>query len=252
MDPRLRANESCEMPGDPVRLPKKAEVVARHIAASITDRGLEPGTAMPAETDMQAELGVARSTLREALRLLETQGVLSLQAGRSPIVRRPAPDGLVNSLTLLLQFHDATFKTLLDARVMFEPPIAAEAAQRATDDDLAALHANIELARADGRRMSQRVRTEMEFHRLLAEASKNPLASVIVATIAAALVNEIAEVHVEHDFAREIESHVDIVEAVAARRPDRAETLMRGHLEELLASVETAYPTLLRRPIRWM
>lgn len=237
-----------------VRVPKKAEVVARRIAALITEQGLAPGTPVPNENEMLAQFRVARSTLREALRLLETQGVLSLQAGRSPTVRQPTSDELVNSLSLLLQFQGATFATLLRARVLFEPPIAAEAARNADAVDVAALRENIEAGRSDTwTSLSARVHNELDFHRVVANASKNPLATVMVATLLAVLHNGFsAEYPNEFDFDHEIEFHERVVDAIEAGQPDQAEALTRAHLEEVTKMVASRYPNMLRRPVRWI
>src|SRR4051812_25076764 len=99
-------SETYHSPGRPR---KAAEVVARRMVAELADQQVAPGTVLEQEPEMLARYGVGRNTLREALRLLETQGVLSLRAGRGPVVQTPTPDYLLNSLSLILQFHDATF-----------------------------------------------------------------------------------------------------------------------------------------------
>jgi DNA-binding FadR family transcriptional regulator len=236
----------------PVRLPKKAEVVARHIAASIVEHGLAPGTVLASEPEMLAQFQVARSTLREALRLLETQGVLSLQAGRSPVVSRPNGAQLLNTLTLLLQFRGGTFETLLRSRALFEPPIAAEAARRARPEQLDALRANITQAKSGVATQHELVHRELEFHRLLAECSGNPLAGLIVAAVVTALANVLGTQHVDHDFAREIRFHEQIVDAVAAGDAAEAEALMRVHIEHVLTSAQQHHRALLQRPVYWM
>jgi len=237
---------------EPVRLPKKAEVVARRIAASIVENDFGPGTVMPSEPEMLAQFQVARSTLREALRLLETQGVLSLQAGRSPVVRQPSADQLLNSLTLLLQFRNGTFETLLRSRVLFEPPIAGEAARRARPEQLDALRENVAQAKKGSATQHELVRRELEFHRLVAECSGNQLASLIVATVATALANELGTQHVDHDFAREIQFHEQIIDALAAQDAAQAEALMRVHIQDILNSAEKNHRALLARPVHWM
>jgi DNA-binding FadR family transcriptional regulator len=238
---------------DPVRLPKKAEVVARHIAALIFEQRLEPGTALPNEPDMLAQFRVARSTLREALRLLETQGVLSLQAGRSPMVRQPTPDDLVNSLTLLLQFQGATFETLLVARAMFEPVIAAEAARRGDAESIAELRRNVHDARLDSSAtVLTRARRELDFHRLIAQSSGNPLANVVVATLTSIVANEFIDPDVDHDFDHELNVHEAIIDAIEAGDASLAHKLMSDHLDGLVATVRSDHPAILRRSVRWM
>lgn len=208
---------------------------------------------LPNEAEMQQELGVGRSTLREALRLLETQGVLSLRAGRGPIVRVPGPEYLLNSLTLLLQFQGATFETLLRARLLFEPPVAGAAALTITADQISQLRANVESVRL-GERMAfgQLVQRELDFHRFLAKASGNAFAETIVVALAAALSHETLDSVHRHDAEQDVGFHEDIIDAMERRDSAAAEQAMREHIEDVIAKVETAYPGLLTRVVHWI
>jgi DNA-binding FadR family transcriptional regulator len=105
------------------RAPKAAEVVADDLAGHILLTGMNEGDVLPNEREMTELFGVGRGTLREALRILETQGVITIRPGPGggPVVRRPRPDDLAGNLTLLLQLMDVPFGQVLQAREVVEP-----------------------------------------------------------------------------------------------------------------------------------
>jgi len=236
----------------PTRRRKTAEVVARRIVAYIAERQLEPGAALPQESEMQALLGVGRSTVREALRLLETQGVVALKTGRGPVLQRPTPEYLLNSLTLLLQFQGATFESLLRARLMFEPAVVAEAARVITGEEIDRLRQNLAGTDDEPEAFHQIVRRELEFHHLIAKAAHNPFAETIVVALNAALSGEVFEVVTRHDTREDLRFHRSITDALAAGDPDTASALMHEHLDDVLVMTTATHPDLLARPIHWM
>lgn len=235
----------------PVRSRKTSEIVARRIVETIERQQLKPGDVLPQEAMMQEQYGVGRSTLREGLRLLETQGVLELKAGRGPSVRQPTPADLVNSMTLLLQFHGATFETLLRARAMFEPAIAAEAARVARPIDIEDLRETVAAARRAGNHFEELVLSELEFHRHVAAICGNPFANVVTESLIAALTIDLSDIPQGYDVEHDIEQHERLIDALAARDSDKAEAIMRVHIMELIDVARTV-PALLRRPVRWI
>src|SRR6202044_2703439 len=94
-------NPSPPVPAPPLvasrrRNLKQSELIAQYLASYIVDSDLPPGTTLPPEREMVQSLAIGRTTLREALRLLETRGVITIRSGRhgGPVVRRPDPRDL--------------------------------------------------------------------------------------------------------------------------------------------------------------
>ena len=120
---------------------KTGEVVAAGIRRRIANGELEIGDRLPSEEELTEELGIARTTLREALRVLESQGLISIKRGRGggPIVTMPNLDRLAEPLAVVLQLRGTTTTDLDAARALIEPNMAAWLAARHTHDDVTAL-----------------------------------------------------------------------------------------------------------------
>lgn len=116
-----------------------SDEVARKITQAIQEGRYQPGQALPTEREMSVQFTVSRPVLREALRILEMQGLIDIRHGKGTFVKMsatdimniPIRDWLADNYGLLLQFYEA--------RLEIEPACAALAAERATDEDIAFL-----------------------------------------------------------------------------------------------------------------
>lgn len=237
------------------RSPKTSEVIARDIANYIVENDLPEGAMLPVEKDMLESLGVGRTTLREALRLLETRGVLAIRAGPrgGPVVRRPVAEHLGDALTLILQFEGASLADVYEARNALEPMLAEFAASRISDEDLAELDDSVseilnnldshELFLAENRR----------FHTIVARAAGSVVLRVLLETLKS--IADGTTVGVEYTPRRRkavAEIHRAVVDRLRARDAAGARDAMRGHLGEAARYWEQKYPQLYGRPVRWL
>lgn len=161
---------------------RAATRVARNIVEDIRARALTPGTRLEAEHAMVEKQGVARATVREALRLLEFQGALRIKAGPSggPVVNVPGIDHLASALSLQLQFSNASFRSVLEARKAIYPVLVAEAAQNASHQDIAALRQSLTQIR-DAIDTNGSAADELRrFYELIAVASRNLVLGMLV------------------------------------------------------------------------
>lgn len=129
--------------------PKKAhEVVADRLRQRIVSGELPKGARLPPEEELTEQFGIARTTLREALRVLESQGLIAIKRGRGggPVVTHPSLEPIAMALAVALQLQQTTVADLDAARRMIEPQIAGQLARSHDDADLAALEAAIEAA----------------------------------------------------------------------------------------------------------
>ena len=135
----------------PVNRPKKrAMILAQRMVAEIADGRLEEGSPLPAEREMLEDYGVARGTLREALRFLEIQGVITIKTGPGggPVVGEPGSRHVASVIAMMLQLERAPFRAVLEARTTLEPAMAAQAALRISAEELEKLHASVKRMRA--------------------------------------------------------------------------------------------------------
>src|SRR4051812_1215090 len=120
----------------------RAEPVYRKVAEAlmerILDRTLNDGDRLPSETELARQFGVNRSTVREAVRELQGNGLLGRRRGsKLLVVTRPHADHVAEGVSRALVLHDVTYQNVWEALTILELPIAEAAARRRTDADLA-------------------------------------------------------------------------------------------------------------------
>ncbi len=233
---------------------KTAMLLAQRIVSEITERGLEPGVMLPPEQEMLTEYGVARGTLREALRYLESQGVLTIKPGPrgGPVVTSPDPRYLASTLALLLQVTGAPYRTVVEARALIEPALAARAAERATDEQIAELRASVDRMAEVLDSLPDFLEENRTFHDLISNMSDNQLFEHLLASLG--WITDGTALGVDYPKrARQqvLEVHSSILEAIEQRDSALAESRMREHIENYVAYLQRHYKELLDRQLRW-
>ncbi|MGH7786973.1 MAG: FadR/GntR family transcriptional regulator, partial [Candidatus Binatia bacterium] len=231
---------------------KAATVLARDIVREIQRRGLPPGAKLLSEQKMVERYGVARGSLREALRYLELQGVLRIKSGPGGGPQIDTPNGrhFASTLSLMLQCVGARFRSIIETRWVVEPGLAALAAERASPADLDALRASLAAMRAalgDAARFQEEHR---RFHDLLALASGNPVLRFLLPALhwisdGAAIAYNPAERR------RVLRATRAILAAIEAGDGPRAYQAMQRFFSASLAYLDRTYPEALARPLSW-
>ena len=236
------------------RGPKASQLLAQVLARPILTGALREGDRLPNEQEMMLRYEAGRPTVREALRLLETRGLVVLKSGPGggPIVRRPAKESLGESLSLLLQIEDASFADVADARRALEPMIARRAAERITPAQLDELDETVRLLRRKPGDQEEFAEQNRRFHAVVAEAARSVVLDVFVSSLKA--LADGVRVGVSYSARKQAAvatAHEAIVTALRAGDPDAAETAMRDHLEEAERYWRRRYPDLMERPVEW-
>jgi DNA-binding FadR family transcriptional regulator len=231
-------------------------VVARDLAAYIVDSGLTRGTTLPTERAMAQSLSVGRTTMREALRLLETRGVLTIRSGPGggPVVRRPRPSDLAESLTLMLQFEASTFREVMEARTLLEPSVTRSAASTISKRVVADLREANEAMRASASTNDTEAFSEgnRRFHSIIAENCGNMALRIFAETLLSIGDGRgVGISYAKRQILAIAESHDKIIEALARRDPGAAEAAMRAHLEEATTYWKRRFGDVISRPVRW-
>ncbi|GAA0995341.1 FadR/GntR family transcriptional regulator [Acrocarpospora macrocephala] len=235
-----------------LRPQKTAMLVAQRIVADINRRGNTVGDRLPPEKVMLDTYEVGRGTLRESLRFLELQGVLSLKPGPGggPVVQQPDASSLATTLTLLLQFEHAPFRTINEARSSLEPMIAHLAAERLSAEQLAGLKSSLDTMRDHLDDQNVFLAENKRFHELIARGSGNPMFRYLIDALLQILDNS-AIGHLEVRRSAVHETHTRIYQALADRSPEAAATAMAEHINEYIRQAENKNPGALAAPIVW-
>jgi DNA-binding FadR family transcriptional regulator len=244
-----------QMPVTDRRTPKRSEIIARDLATFIVDSDLQPGRALPPEHEMIASLGVGRTTLREALRLLETRGVLTIKSGPGggPVVRRPRLSDLGESLTLILQFEGATLAEVVEARQSLEFIMCRAAATKITDAAIEELREINSVLAQNPQDLDLVLEQNVAFHRRIGAASGNVVLQMFLETVIS--VGDGRAVGVTYgpkQVAAIAVAHDRIIDALAAHDPEAAGAAMQDHLDNSARFFRRHYASVLDRPIRWV
>jgi DNA-binding FadR family transcriptional regulator len=150
--------------------------VAAAIGARILSRALTEGERLPPETELARQFGVNRSTVREALRELESRGLLQRRPGSKLMsVSRPQHAAVAQGVSQALLLHDVTVRHLWEALTILEPPLAQAAARARSAQDLEQLVAATRAFRAAGADTAETVERAAEVFRCIARATHNPV-----------------------------------------------------------------------------
>jgi GntR family transcriptional regulator, transcriptional repressor for pyruvate dehydrogenase complex len=196
----------------------------------LSDGVLTPGTKLPSERELAAHFKVARSSLRQALKVLEIMGVITQKVGDGSYLNRDASSVLAVPMEFLFLLDDTSIHELTELRFLMEPALAAKAAERANSDDIALLRQSItDLEQSDCDRVKL-VASDLLFHRAIFQASGNRLTGRLFHTIHRAMLNMIMVTSQLVDLEHTLAFHKPILAAIEQRDAQLASRLMTAHL----------------------
>lgn len=233
---------------------KTAIIVAQRLVADINERGNQAGDRLPPERTMLDEYGVGRGTLREALRFLELQGIITLKPGPGggPVVQHPDSTALETTLTLLLQFEKAEFRTIAEARIGLEPMMTRLAAERMDDQQLSALKHSVDNMFDHLGNQHVFLEENKRFHDLIAHGSGNAMFGHLIEALLGILDGSAIGIDYPENRRTAVhKAHLRIYEAMESRNPADSATAMAEHIDEYVRYAEKKFPDVLRAPIVW-
>src|SRR5439155_3332295 len=180
---RRRAAEGAARLIGPIKKARVAEEIADRIRVLILDITFPAGRPLPGERLLAARFGVSRGSIRDALRMLETIGLLESRHGQGTFARELDVNRLVAPLASVLTYRHDLRDELLDVRRMFEPAVARAAALRVTNDDLADLQRIVDTQRRKVKTGGSTIVEDTAFHAVLARATRNRAVMRIMETL---------------------------------------------------------------------
>lgn len=175
--------ETKRLKGISLKREKLYRQVADQLQGSIIRGELEPGDRLPSERDLADQLGVSRTVIRDALRMLEERGLITISVGDGTYISEVHPRAVSDSISLYAKQKQTSYAHLAQVRRMIEVETAALAARNATEEDIKRLEAVMAESEEKLDLLEDWVDSDLRFHRLLAEASHNPLLPMLLAPI---------------------------------------------------------------------
>ncbi|MFC8661323.1 FadR/GntR family transcriptional regulator [Streptomyces sp. NPDC057199] len=225
----------------PMDVPKASDVLANELRERILTGEFAEGTVLPPERELVTQTQMSRTTVREALRILEVQGLVRIKTGRAggAFVQRPGKDSVASSVSLLIRGQQIRLADLLETREAIEPFCARLAARNRTDGDLTRLEAaNKAIADTEGT-LAQFLQANVDWHVGVATASHNELLTGMMTALSRAIYaatenEEFIDADVRRTTAR---AHRSITDAIHAQDPDAAVRRMGRHVHAYAEAV---------------
>lgn len=239
------------------RAPKTSEIVARDLVHDIVTGHMQPGDSLPSESAMLDQYGVSRESLREGLRLLEVQGLISIRRGPGggPVVGTVDPANLGRVSTLFYHLAGATYRELFEAWILSEG-IVAERAARNPNAKARAEAMEPYLSTPDGlhvpEELDKYIQAHNHFHAAIASLVDNRVLELTYQTMGQIVTHHLALVDDPRELRDEIEhDHLLLAKAVVAGHPKRAREIMERHLQTVATRTEKRLGSKIDEYIEW-
>ncbi len=233
-----------------------ADEIAKRLLALILDEGLRPGDKLPSERELIARLAVGRSSLREAIKMLSTLGLVRITPGGGTFVSAGDIAALARPLSWSLLMRSESTREVIEARQTVEVAMAGLAAERATAADIADIGERLVAMRASIHDAELFTHRDIEFHLAVARAARNQVLFQVLEALRHLLHAWIARVQLSYDDKlRGYVGHEPIEAAIRARDSEAARRAMAAHLDRagvrLLALVgeQQAQESMTRKPL---
>jgi GntR family transcriptional regulator, transcriptional repressor for pyruvate dehydrogenase complex len=209
--------------------------IANQIEQRIVARSLKHGEALPSETDMARQFGVNRSTIREAIRELEIQGLLGRGRGEKRLrVTRPKPSNVSDGVSRALALHDVTFQDLWEAMMAIEPAAAEYAAARRTPAQLQDLVRAAARFKRESSNTTAAVAAVVDFFTAVSAASGNQVLALSQAPLNDLLAPTLTQMidRVPQARKRIHDAQEKILAAIKDKKSEQARVWMEKHIHD--------------------
>jgi GntR family transcriptional repressor for pyruvate dehydrogenase complex len=218
-----------------VRTSRLYEQIVQQIEESIVKGELKPGDQLPAERELAQRFGVSRTAVREAVKALREKGLVEAYSGKGTFITDGTTQAVRQSLDLMVKIGQAEGSThLAEVRAILEPEIAALAATRIQEPELATMHEAVAVMDRAGQDPDAYIEADLDFHLALAEGAANPLILSLLDSIVGLLREQRLRIfRVPGGPERGQLHHKRILEAVEKKDPEKARQAMRAHLSQV-------------------
>jgi GntR family transcriptional regulator, transcriptional repressor for pyruvate dehydrogenase complex len=237
------------------RVLKTSELIARDIILDISEGGMKAGDALPPEATMLKHYEVGRASLREALRMLEVQGLVQIRAGArgGPVVGAATAENLARMLTLYFGLAGSTYEQLTEVMLILYPNVASIAASRKLSAaEVQALNESVDQACGTPNPRMIRTETLKDFHSLLSQFAQNPVWALIADAVGLIFADHIISTTDSREFhAQTVADHKQIAQAVLAGEAVDARRFMLEHTQRMIEFYRGQTPAIFSQIIEW-
>ena len=222
----------------PIKKAKVYEEIVAKIKDMVGKGRFKAGDQLPVERELAEVFRVSRSSVREALRSLESQGFIESRQGDGTYIARQPVESLVRPLASVILTEKDDQMELFEMRRMIEPDLAYLAAERATEEEIAMMEKVLALQQEQIDRGDFETDVDRNFHYIMARAARNKALLRITDNIMDLLAESREQyLQVEGRPQKSILRHREVLEAIRARDPERAEKCMLEHLVDIETSL---------------
>lgn len=150
-------------------------LVVERIKQALLQKELRPGDFLPSETELTKSLGISKSSVREAVKMLQAMGVVEVHRGQGTIISKQPSRDYINTLLFQLIVEDSNPRHIVDLRIMFETACTVMAMENASDDDTERIKETISGMEKSIKTGRPKIDKDFEFHLAILESSHNPL-----------------------------------------------------------------------------
>lgn len=226
-----------------INVPKAADVLAAQLREQILRGDLPEGADLPNERDLGERAGLSRATVREALRILEGEGLIATRIGRNggSAVARPTSAAIERSVGIFIRGQRIRFEAVLETRAAIEPSSARFAALHRTDEDLVELersHAKLEKASQEND-LQAYVKANLDWHVQVVRASHNELLIAFISAVAQPVyeASDVEGFNSSEVRSAVIRAHRKVMEAIRDGDGDAAARRMERHVGAYISDI---------------
>jgi len=218
----------------PMQVPKASDILADDLRERILRGEFPEGTALPPERELVTQTRMSRTTVREALRILEVQGLVGIRTGRAggAFVQRPGGESVASSVSLVIRGQHIRMAALMETREALEPSCAELAARYRTEEDLASLDEANDALAAETEPVSDFLQANIDWHMAVAIAGHNELLTGFMLAISRAIYAATDnKAFIDAEIRRAtVHAHRSITDAIRDRDPAAAVRRMKRHV----------------------
>ncbi len=234
---KLQASKRLRFEAD-----QRSDITAKliaHFKRAIAEGTFFPGSKLPSERELARLFRVNRSSLRQAIKVMQLLGVVSQRVGDGTYLNSDATNILREPIEFMILLGDIADEELAEARLIVEPELALRAAKRATNEDLAALRQAVRFMQRSAS-VATRLDADLAFHEAIFKASGNRVCRLIFTMIQRALLMSMAKVVNQTGVDRPLKFHESIYEAISSRKPLEARQTMADHILDVWSQLRVS------------